>query len=101
MTVYVKLPSNSGHLSITDKKTRRCPLFWGFIVLSLVFVYNFDLTEQLFRTASYKDSKRKNLGGGGGVDKLGLNVSIDHENICWIVLKRLRWWHLAKTGASC
>ena len=90
MTVYVKLPPNSEHLSITDKffKTRRCPLFRGFIVLSLVFAYNFDLTK-FFRTASYKDSKRKTLGGGG--DKLGLNVSIGHENICWIVLKRLRW----------
>ena len=90
MTVYVKLPPDSEHLSITDKffKTRRCPLFGGFIVLSLVFAYNFDLTK-FFRTASY------------GVDKLGLNVSIGHENICWIVLKRLRWWHLAKTGASC
>ena len=29
MTIFLKLPPNSGHLSITDKylKTRRCPLF--------------------------------------------------------------------------
>ena len=38
MTVYVKLPPNSGHLSITDKsfKNRRCPLFRGF-----TFFYDF------------------------------------------------------------
>ena len=36
MTIYVKLPPNSGHLSIMDKffKTRRCPLFRGFTVFS-------------------------------------------------------------------
>ena len=34
MTVYVKLPPNSGHLSIRDKfiKVRSCTLFRGFTV---------------------------------------------------------------------
>ena len=34
MTIFFKLPPNSGHLSITDKsfKTRRCPLLIGFTV---------------------------------------------------------------------
>ena len=35
MTIFFKLPSNSGHLSITDKffKTRRCPLFRGLTIV--------------------------------------------------------------------
>ena len=34
MTIFAKLPSNSGHLLITNNffKTRRCPLFRGFTV---------------------------------------------------------------------
>ena len=36
VTAFFKLPTNRGHLSITDKffKTRRCPLFRGFTVLN-------------------------------------------------------------------
>ena len=36
MTIFFKLPPYAGHLSITDKffKTRKCPLFRGFTVLS-------------------------------------------------------------------
>ena len=35
VTIFLKLPPNSGHLSITDKffKTRRCPLIRGITVL--------------------------------------------------------------------
>ena len=37
MTIFFKLPPNSGHLSITDNlpKTHRCQLFRGFTVLAL------------------------------------------------------------------
>ena len=55
VTIFVKLPPNSGHLSVTDKffKTRRCPLFRGFTVfyvaskvgvffLCELFNFNFD-----------------------------------------------------------
>ena len=39
--IFVKLPPNRGHLSITDKfcKTRRCPLFRGFTVLSSIISF--------------------------------------------------------------
>ena len=42
VTIFVKFPPNSGHLSIADKflKTRRCPLFRGFtVVLECRFVF--------------------------------------------------------------
>ena len=37
MTIFLKLPPNSGHLPITDKflKTHRCPLFWCFTVIEI------------------------------------------------------------------
>ena len=39
MTIFVKLSPNSEHLLIIDKflKTRRCPLFRGFIKIWTVF----------------------------------------------------------------
>ena len=43
MRIFFKFPPNSRHLSITDKlfKTRRCPLFRGFTVLTLSnFIFN-------------------------------------------------------------
>ena len=38
VTIFFKLPPNSGHLSITDKffKTSRCPVFRGFTVICVV-----------------------------------------------------------------
>ena len=42
MTIFVKLPPNSGHLLITDKlfKTRRCPLFRGSTVTAYCCTHN-------------------------------------------------------------
>ena len=41
MTIFFKLPPNSGHLSMTDKlfKTRRCPLFRGSNCISYPLVH--------------------------------------------------------------
>ena len=38
--IFLKLPPNSGYLSITDYffKTRRCPLFRGFTVFTTLIV---------------------------------------------------------------
>ena len=45
MTIFFKLPPNSGRLSITDKflKTRRCPLLRGFTVICLLCFQEVDL----------------------------------------------------------
>ena len=49
MTLYVKLPPNSGHLSITYKfsNTRRCPLFRSFTV------YCFFLKNSCFKKTAF------------------------------------------------
>ena len=49
MRIFLKLPPNSRHLSITDKfvKTRRCPLFRGFPVLPLLSYSNHQIKQMV------------------------------------------------------
>ena len=67
VTIFLKLPPKSGHLSVTDKffKTRWCPLFRGFTVFCCWFCINIclrwliDIPGWLLRWAS--TAKRANL----------------------------------------
>ena len=54
MTVYVKLPPNSGHLPVTDKffNTRRCPLFRSFTV-DLSQTFNIRILAILWLSALF------------------------------------------------
>ena len=53
MTIFSKLPLNSGHLSITDKflKTRRCPLFRVFTVLACTQLVLYCIKQAQFLQA--------------------------------------------------
>ena len=47
VTIFFKLPPNSGHLSITDKffQTRRCPLCRGFTILHSISYCYFEILQ--------------------------------------------------------
>ena len=54
MTIFFKLPPNSGHLSITDNffKTRKCPLLRVFTVVGMRnFQDTFETRKQSFISA--------------------------------------------------
>ena len=61
MTIFLKLPPNSGNFSITDKlfKTRRCPLLRSFTVVLFIWICKTKLVSQWKLKSTWPNTSQK------------------------------------------